>query len=71
MKLLHPQAVYTRGALLWVVGKDNLMVYEQEDVVDAFVMRYDVMQKTIILLNLQLEIYKPEVWQLVESSMAI
>ena len=36
LKLVSPQAVCTWGALLWVVGKDNLMVYEQQDVVDAF-----------------------------------
>ena len=41
------------------------MVYEQEDVAYVIAMRYGLMQKTLIPLNPQIEIDKPEIWQLV------
>ena len=43
------------------------MLYEQEDVAHALSLRHGLMQKTIIPLNPQIEIGKPEIWQLVSS----
>ena len=55
------------GPVLWAVVQDKPMVYEQEDVANALAMRHDFMKKTFIHLNLQIEIDKPEIWQLVSS----
>ena len=55
------------GAVLWAVVQDKQMVYEQVDVVDVIGMRHDLMQKTLIPLNLQIETNKLEIWQLVSS----
>ena len=43
------------------------MVYEQEEVADAIAMRHSWMQKIFIPLNPQIEIDKPQIWQLVSS----
>ena len=58
---LYPQVVYAARAVLWVVVHNKEMVYEQEDVIDTFAMRYGLMQKKIIPLNPQIEIDKPEI----------
>ena len=47
-------------SILWAVVQDKPMVYEQEDVLDAL---HGLVQKTIIPLNPQIEIDKPEIWQ--------
>ena len=36
--------MYTSGAVLWVVLQDKLVVYEQEEVADAIVVRHGLMQ---------------------------
>ena len=43
------------------------MAYEQEDVVDVFVMRYGLMQKTFVPLNPQIETDQTEIWKFVSS----
>ena len=40
---VHHRAMYTWGAVLWVMVHDNTMVYEQEEVVDSIVMRHGLM----------------------------
>ena len=55
------------GDVLWVVVQDKVTVYKQEDVADALAMRHDLMQKTIVPLNLQIETDKPELWQFVSN----
>ena len=42
---VYPRAVYTWGAVLWAVVHDKPMVYEQEEVADAIVMRHGLMEK--------------------------
>ena len=64
---LYPRAVYTWGAVLWVVVHDKPMVYEQEEVADGTVMRYGLMEKKMIPSNPQIQIDKPQIWQLVSS----
>ena len=61
-------AVYTWGAILWAVVHDKPMVYEQEEVADAIVMRYGLMEKIVIPLNPQIHIDKPQICQLVSSN---
>ena len=57
----------TWGVVLWVVVQDILMVYEQEEVANAIVMRHGLMEKKLIPLNPQIETDKPQIWQLVSS----
>ena len=40
---------------------DKPMVYEQKEVVDAIVMRYDLMEKILIPLNPQIQIDNPQI----------
>ena len=42
--------------------QNKLMVYEQE-VGDAIAMRHDLMDKTLIPLNPQIESDQPQIWQ--------
>ena len=51
LTLVYPRAVYTWGAVLWAVVHDKPMVYEQEEVVDAIVMRHGLVGKKLISLN--------------------
>ena len=46
---------------------DKPMVYEQDEVADAIVMRHGFMEKKVTLLNPQIETDKPQIWQLVSS----
>ena len=39
--------MYTGDAVLWAVVHGKPIVYEQEEVVDAIVMRYGLMEKKI------------------------
>ena len=48
--------------------QDYSMVYEQDDVADALVMRHGLMLITIIPLNPPIETGKPKIWQLVSVS---
>ena len=64
---VYPRAMYTWGAVLWAVVHDKPMVYEQEDVADAIVMRHGLMEKKLIPLNPQIQTDKPQIWQLVSS----
>ena len=51
---IYPRAVYTLGAVLWAVVHDKPMVYEQQEVVDAIVMRHGLMGKNLIPLTVSL-----------------
>ena len=42
---IYPRAVYTRGTVLWAVVHNKPMVYEQEKVANAIVMRYGFIGK--------------------------
>ena len=64
---LYPRAVYTWGAVLWVVVQDKPMVYEEENVANVTVMSHGLMGKKVILLNRQIETDKAQIWQLVSS----
>ena len=55
------------GGNIWVMVQDKPMVYEKEDVVDALAMRHDLMRKTIIPLNPQIDADKPKIWRLLSS----
>ena len=46
-------------------SQDQPMVFEEDDVANALVMRHGMMQKTIIHLNPQIATGKPKIWQLV------
>ena len=43
------------------------MVYEQEEFVDAIVMRYGLMEKLLIPLSPKIQTDKPQIWQLLSS----
>ena len=64
---VYPRAVYTWGAVLWVVIHDKPMVYEQEEFADAIVMRHGLMEKKLIPLNPKIQTDKPQIWQLLSS----
>ena len=58
--LVYPRVVY-------ILGGFGPMVYKQEDIADALVVKHGLMRKTIIPLNPQRKIDKLEIWQLVSS----
>ena len=62
LTLVYSRALYTWGAVLWVLVHDKPMVYEQEEFVDAIVMRYGLMEKLLIPLNPQIQTDKPQLW---------
>ena len=43
------------------------MEYEQEEVADAIMVRHGMMEKILIPPNPQIQIDKPQIWQLVSS----
>ena len=49
------------GAVLWAMVHDKPMVYEQEEVADAIVMRYGLIKKQLNHLNPQIQIDKPQI----------
>ena len=53
LTLVYSRALYTWGAVLWGVVHDKTMVYEQEEVAYAIVIRYGLMEKQLIPLNPQ------------------
>ena len=59
---VYPRAVYTWGAVLWAVVHDKPIVYEQEQVADAIVMRHGLMENKWIPLNPQIQTNKPQIW---------
>ena len=59
--------MYTWGAVLWAVVHDKPMVYEQEEVADAIMMRHGLMEFFLTPLNPQIQTDKPQIWQLVSS----
>ena len=60
------RVVYTWDAVSCTKVHDKPMVYEQE-VADAIVMRYGLMDFFWIPLNPQIQTNKPQIWQLVSS----
>ena len=42
---------------------DKPMVYEQEEVADAIVMRHGFMENNLIPLNPQIQTDKPQIWK--------